>query len=119
MSKHILLAEDDSGISEVVKIILTDEGYTVHIAITKKTIEETLAKHKIALIFLDVSLSGESGVDIAKALKSDTTTNSIPLVMLSANTNIEEIAKNVRADDFLKKPFEIEELLSMTQKYTK
>ena len=118
MSKHILLAEDDTGISEVIKIILMDEGYSVHTAITKKTIEEIIVKQKIALIYLDVSLSGESGKDIARTLKSDAKTKSIPLVMLSANTNIEEIAKDVDADDFLKKTFEIDELLSMTQKYT-
>jgi DNA-binding response OmpR family regulator len=118
MSKHILLAEDDPGISEVVKIILSDEGYTIHTAITKKSIEETLALQTVVLILLDVSLSGESGIDIGRALKKDAHTKAIPLVMLSANTNIEEISEDIGADAFLKKPFEIEELLSMAKKYT-
>lgn len=115
---HIVLAEDDPGIVEVVKMILEEEGYTVNTAVTKKEIESIIKAQIPDLFFLDILLSGITGKEIAEVIRSHPKTKSIPIVMLSANSNIEEIAKEAGATDFLQKPFEIEDLLSMVKKYT-
>ena len=113
---HIVLAEDDPGIVEVVKMILEEEGYTVNTAVTKKEIESIIKAQIPDLFFLDILLSGITGKEIAEVIRSHPKTKSIPIVMLSANSNIEEIAKEAGATDFLQKPFEIEDLLSMVKK---
>ena len=115
---HIVLAEDDPEIVEVVKMILEEEGYTVNTAVTKKEIESIIKAQIPDLFFLDILLSGITGKEIAEVIRSHPKTKSIPIVMLSANSNIEEIAKEAGATDFLQKPFEIEDLLSMVKKYT-
>lgn len=115
--KVIILAEDDPGIIEVVTIILREEGYEVVIAEEKDTIFERCKKKKPHLIFLDISLSGEDGRVIAKELKESDALRGIPLIMLSANNEIEQVAESSGADGYLQKPFEIDELLGIAKKY--
>ena len=117
--KDILLAEDDPGIIEVVQIVLKDAGYIAHIASSHKDIEKILSTNPVDLIFLDILLSGENGSDIAKALKENTQTKHIPVLLLSANMSIEEISKNSGADGFLRKPFDLDDFLKVIKQYTK
>ena len=57
--------------------------------------------------------------DIAKALKENTQTKHIPVLLLSANMSIEEISKNSGADGFLRKPFDLDDFLKVIKQYTK
>lgn len=116
---RILVGEDDPGIIEVVTIILKDAGYIPLTASSIYEIEDILKKEKISLIFLDVLLRGESGKVVAKKIKSDPLTAEIPLIMLSANMEIADIAKEVKADSYLQKPFDIDDFLGTISKYTK
>ena len=116
--KHILLAEDDPGIIEVVQIVLKDAGYIAHIAASHKEIEKVIAANPVDLIFLDILLSGENGSDIAKALKENPKTKHITVLLLSANMSIEEISKKSGADGFLRKPFDLDDFLAVIKRYT-
>lgn len=117
--KHILLAEDDPGIIEVVQIVLKDAGYVPHIAASHKEIEQILSSHPVDLIFLDILLSGENGSDIAKTLKNKSETKNIPILMLSANMSIEKISQESGADGFLRKPFDLDDFLHVIKQHTK
>jgi len=116
--KNILIGEDDPGIVEVITIVLKDYGYIPHTASSYKEITAILEKTPIDMIFLDVLLQGESGSDIAKSLKSNSATSAIPLVMLSANMKLQEIAKESGADGYLSKPFDLEDFISLIKKHT-
>jgi CheY-like chemotaxis protein len=70
------------------------------------------------LIYLDISLVGQDGREVSKKLKGDARTNYIPVIILTAYPNAGELAKEAGADDYLPKPFELEDLWSMTEKYT-
>jgi CheY-like chemotaxis protein len=63
------------------------------------------------LILLDVFLSGIDGIDICNTLKSTPETKDIPVIMISAHTNFKEVKKFCRADDFMSKPFDANELV--------
>jgi len=115
--KHILVGEDDPGITEVVSIILNDAGYIPHMASSEKEIEDHLHSYPIAMIFLDVLLRNDSGKNIAKKIKSSSKTSHIPLIMLSANMEIQQITEEVKADGYLQKPFDIDEFLSTVTKH--
>lgn len=115
--KHILVGEDDPGITEVVSIILNDAGYIPHMASSEKEIEDHLQSHPIAMIFLDVLLRNDSGKNIAKKIKSSPKTSHIPLIMLSANMEIQQITEEVKADGYLQKPFDIDEFLGTVTKH--
>jgi DNA-binding response OmpR family regulator len=119
MKKKILVAEDDKAIIEVVKIILENEGYEVLTADQGDTVYKAVDEYAPDMILLDIWLFGEDGGKIAKTIKAKANMKHIPLVMMSANNETEKITKEAGADDFLLKPFNIEDLLYMVKKYTK
>jgi DNA-binding response OmpR family regulator len=118
MKKKILIAEDDKAIVEVVKIILENEGYDILLADQGAQVHKTVTEHKPDLILLDIWLFGEDGGQIAKEIKSKDHSKHIPLIMMSANNETEKITKQNGADDFLLKPFNIEDLVGIVKKYT-
>jgi DNA-binding response OmpR family regulator len=117
--KKILVAEDDRAIIEVVKIILESEGYDVFTADQAETVHKTIASQKPDMILLDIWLYGEDGGQIAKKIKAQAHTKHLPIVLMSANNETEKITKEVGADDFLLKPFNIDDLLYIVRKYVK
>lgn len=117
MSQKILVAEDDSAIIEVMKIILQEAEYVVFTADTSKEIIDIIIKEKPQLLLLDIWLSGENGGEIAKVLRAKEQTMYIPIIMVSANNETEKIAQEVGAQDFLQKPFDIDNLLAIVKKH--
>ena len=70
------------------------------------------------LIILDVQMPGIDGFETCRRLKADQRTKDIPIIMFSANKDVEKIAKEAGADGFLAKPFEMKDLLSVVSTYT-
>lgn len=111
-----MIIDDNEGILFAVKSALIFKGYEVH---TAETFEGVSAVVSVApdLLYLDVSLVGNDGRLIAQELKGNFQTKYIPIVMLTAYPNASELAKEAGADDFLAKPFELENLWNMTEKH--
>jgi DNA-binding response OmpR family regulator len=116
--KKILVADDDPGILEAIQIMLEDEGYDVMVTVNGETVAK-IFEQEPDLLLLDIWMSGQSGEDICKALKASESTKHIPIIMISANRDTEAIAKSAGADDFITKPFDIDNLLSKVKKYLK
>ncbi|MDQ6844943.1 MAG: response regulator [Bacteroidota bacterium] len=116
--KKILVADDDAGIVDVMQILLEDDGFFVITTMDGKKVK-LLCKENPDMIFLDIWMSGVDGKVICKELKADPKTSNIPVVMFSANRDTKEIALECGANDFILKPFEIEELLALAHKYTR
>lgn len=117
--KKIFIAEDDQSIQDIIKIILEGEQYITVVTDTGDGIHEKIQTHAPSLILLDIWLSGHDGGKIAKKLKADVSTQHIPVIMISANNETEKIAKEVGANDFLQKPFNIDDLLQIVKKHIK
>ena len=117
-TQKILIAEDDRAILDVVKLLLENEGYEILISENEASVYELLVKNHPSLILLDIWLGGSDGGKIARQLKSQTSTKDIPVVMMSANNETEKITKASGADDFLLKPFNIDDLLHVVKKYS-
>ncbi len=121
MSKKILAIDDDSDILNAIQYTLEDAGYKVKTS-EKGENAENLHGTKNGLpnlIILDVLLSGKDGRDICKKLKSQKETKHIPIIMISANPHAKESSIEVGANDFLSKPFDIDNLIHMIEKYIK
>lgn len=116
--KKILVADDDPAILEVITLMLEDAGYEVATSVNGETVEEMRGVLP-DLILLDIWMSGMDGRDICKHLRAKKKTKHIPIVMISANRDAEAIALDAGANDFLAKPFEMNRLLSMVEKYAK
>lgn len=116
MVKKILVADDDPAIIDVLQLMLEAFGYEVYASADWKTIGDV---NKICpdLILLDIFMSGVNGQNICKQLKKQSSTKHIPVIIISANKNIGEIALNACADDFIAKPFEMDKLLLKVEKH--
>ena len=116
-AKKIIIAEDDHAISEVLTIILQEAGYETTVMTTYKDIFSALQSHSYDLLLLDIWLSGEDGAEICKKLKDDKGIQDIPIILLSANEHIYEVAKKVHADDVVQKPFDVDNLVLTVRKH--
>ncbi|MGE5042106.1 MAG: response regulator transcription factor [Candidatus Levyibacteriota bacterium] len=117
MKKKILIAEDDPSIIEALTYMLEDEGYAVDCVDGKIELDGDKTKHP-DLILLDILMSGVDGRTVCKKLKSKEETKKIPVIIISANRRIKEIAHEAGADDFIIKPFDMDELLQKIEAYT-
>ncbi len=107
----ILVAEDDPAIADAMTMILETEGYSVRTTDDTKVVR-ALSAPLPDLILLDIWLSGADGRDVCKYLKGKKSTAALPIIMVSASRDVKESAKAAGADDFIAKPFEMDELLS-------
>jgi CheY-like chemotaxis protein len=115
MGKTILVYDDESSILEVIIIILEQEDYTVVTANSAEYIIEDIKKYKPSLILLDIWMKGINGNEAANKLKSNEKYKAIPIILISALNETERIAGEVKADGFLKKPFDMDALLDMVK----
>lgn len=116
MPKRILIADDDPGIVDAVEMMLDFHGYQV--SSTYDGNEVLKLKEFPDVLLLDIWMSGCDGRDICKELKANESTRHIPVLMVSASKDIAQSAIQSGADDFLAKPFEMDELLSKLEKLT-
>ncbi len=110
--KRILLIDDEPDIIQVVSFRLRKSGYEVLTASDGMQGFEMAKKEKPDLILLDLWLPVISGFDICKKLKAKKNLNKIPVILLTASTNIvKEQAEKIGADGCIIKPYEIQDLL--------
>ncbi len=119
MNKRVLLVDDNLHILEAVELILSTEHYTVRSLTKADNIIQEVIHFKPGIILLDLLLSGKNGKEVTKELKSTPETKHIPIVIISAHPSGEKSAKQVGAEDFLAKPFDIADLLVLVEKYCK
>ncbi len=116
MNRHkILVCDDDTGILEVIKIILEENNYEVKTSSTGKGIQKAILSFAPDLIFLDIWMPGMDGKEVTKLLKKDTLTKNIPIIIISALNNTKDISEDIGANGFLPKPFTIENLLKIVE----
>jgi DNA-binding response OmpR family regulator len=115
---NIMIADDDPAIVDALQILLEDEGYSVMTTVNGEKVTR-MNGSRPDLLLLDIWMSGVNGGDICKELKGKDDTKNIPVIMISANRDTEMIANQSGADDFLLKPFDIDELLGKIEKYLK
>ena len=115
--KMLLIVDDDPDILHFLQLIFEDEGYEVQTSTKGQYLEQLHNGGLPDLILLDVFLSGKDGRDIVKHLKSQDETKHIPVIMTSAHPKAEPTARAAGADDFLAKPFNIDELLGKVARY--
>ncbi len=109
--RKILIADDDPGIVDVLRLMLELEDYDVIHTYTGDILLN-LIDDVPDLILLDINLGRYDGRDLCRALKDAPETKNIPVLMISANYNIGTSAKDSGADDFVAKPFDMDVLLS-------
>ncbi len=120
MARKILVIDDDKDIRDTIVYILEEEAYEV-ISSGDSKILRNVNEHKPDLILMDNWLtewkSDANGQQLSKELKTNPKTKHIPVIIISAVSNIKEIAEEGLADSYLKKPFDMTELLTLVKKF--
>ncbi len=111
MDARILLVEDDPSIREVTAIGLRNAGLTVETADDGRAALERFAAEPFDLVLLDVMLPRLDGLEVARAIRR---TSTIPIVMLTARADTIDVVVGLEAgaDDYVRKPFEVPELVA-------
>lgn len=119
MKGAILVIDDDKEIRESLHDVLTDEGYTVFMAengleglnFLKNTDQLP------CLVFLDLMMPVLDGQGFRKEQLENPAYSNIPTILFSANGHLDKRALAIGMTDFLKKPIDLDELLSIAAKY--
>src|SRR5882757_9299022 len=114
--KSILLVEDEENLHDALRLNLELENYEVTSAYDGTEALKATQKEYFDLVILDVMLPGIDGINVAETIRVQN--NTVPILMLSAkNTSADRVLGLKKgADDYLNKPFNLEELLLRVQK---
>jgi DNA-binding response OmpR family regulator len=120
VSKKVLIIDDDPDILEITSMILSTEGYDVESSLNGKPAMDLINEQQFPdLLLLDVRLVGEekNGNEICNALKANDKTKNIPVVLISAEQDLVNIAYQCGADGYIKKPFDINFMVEKVKEF--
>ena len=106
-TRTVAVVEDEADIQELISFSLKKEGYTVECFSSGQDIVDYLTGNRPDLILLDLLLPEVDGVEVCRMIKSAPDTRSIPIMMVTAKTEENDVVSglNAGADDYLTKPF--------------
>jgi two-component system, OmpR family, alkaline phosphatase synthesis response regulator PhoP len=105
--EHILVVDDEPDLLELIRYNLAQHGYEVTCALSGEEALTQLEARSPDLVILDLMLPGADGLEICRAMKRDTRTAIIPIIILSARGEEADVVAGLElgADDYLTKPF--------------
>ncbi|MDQ6679637.1 MAG: phosphate regulon transcriptional regulator PhoB [Pseudomonadota bacterium] len=111
---RILVVEDESAIAELISLNLRHAGHEVTVAVNADQAQAAVDGVLPDLVLLDWMLPGQSGLALAKRWRSQPRTRELPLIMLTAKAAESDkvLGLDASADDYLTKPFSIQELMA-------
>ena len=118
--KRILVVDDEQDLCEILLYNLTAAGYQTEVAYSGEDAWDKIVNRKSSnskcfdLLLLDVMMPGMSGFELARRMKDDEATASIPIIFLTAKDTEEDMLHGfgLGADDYVKKPFSVREVMA-------
>ena len=112
--RNIIIVEDDEDIADSIRYNLDREGFRVRVAVTGEDALSLILNGPPSLILLDLNLPGMNGFEICRRLRTEPSTASIPILMLTARADETDkvLGLNMGADDYITKPFSMRELVA-------
>lgn len=117
MKKCIYVVEDNPCIREIIEYMLTEDLYEVKACANTSGFWQEMEKGLPDMVILDIMLPDGNGLDICNALKQNSKTYNIPVMMMSANNHINAVKAKCRAEDFINKPFDLNDFASRVERY--
>lgn len=113
-SVHILVAEDDRDIADLISHYIEKAGWTSHAAASGDAALAYARATPVDVVVLDVMLPGLSGLEVCRALRADPATAAIAIIMVTARAEEADriVGLEIGADDYVSKPFSPNELLA-------
>ncbi len=115
--RKFLVADDDPDIGIMIKTMLEFDGYSVTVIGKASNAPAHLREGGFDLLIMDMLMSEANGAEICSQIKNDASTSHIPVIMISGHPEAERFSKEAGADDFISKPFEMQQILAKVAKY--
>jgi DNA-binding response OmpR family regulator len=115
--RKVLIIDDDPDIGRMIKMLLEYKGCSVTVLERTGQAAEIVRNNGINLVIMDMLLSGTNGIDVCNSFKTDSAIANIPVLMMSAHPDAKKICLEGGADDFIAKPFDMQELLSKVESF--
>ena len=109
--KRIVVLDDDPDIGIMIKMMLEFKGYEVTVIDRAEKIKDTIREVRPSMVIMDMLLSGRNGMDVCQELKNESSTATVPVMMMSAHPNAKDTCLKAGANAFIAKPFDMQELL--------
>ena len=112
----VLIVDDINENIYVLRKILAKGGLNISVALNGESALQLIGKSKPDLVLLDVRMPGMDGYEVCEKLKQDETTKDIPIIFITALTELENIVKGFKVGgiDYITKPFNAEEIICRT-----
>jgi two-component system response regulator MtrA len=108
---RVLVVDDDPALAEMLGIVLRNEGFQPLFVADGEQALAAFHEHRPDIVLLDLMLPGMSGIDVCRAIRTD---SGVPVVMLTAKTDTVDVVLGLEsgADDYVVKPFKPKELVA-------
>jgi two-component system response regulator MtrA len=108
---RVLIVDDDTALSEMLGIVLRNEGYEPVLCADGDRAVAAFREHKPDLVLLDLMLPGTEGIDVCRSIRAE---SGVPIVMLTAKSDTVDVVVGLEsgADDYVVKPFKPKELVA-------
>lgn len=112
---NILVVDDDPDIGIMLKMMLEFKGYDVTLLNRADKTYDVLNNNDIDLVILDMLIAGDNGTDVCATIRKEESASALPVMMISALPDARQSCLQAGANEFLSKPFEMQDLLSKVQ----
>jgi len=119
MAYKILVVDDEPTIVRLMEFILARQGHEMIVAVNGEEALEKIQSQRPDLVLLDIMMPRIDGYEVAQRLRADPATAALPIIMLSAKAQDEDIRKGVEVgiDEYITKPFTPDYLVQVVAKY--
>lgn len=118
---HILVAEDDRDIADLISHYIRKSGWSPHVSAAGDDALAYVRSHTVDAVVLDLMLPGMDGLEVCRALRADRATAAVPIIMLTARAEEHDRVRGLElgADDYVAKPFSPNELVARIRAVTR
>jgi DNA-binding response OmpR family regulator len=106
----VLIVDDDEDMLHIIDYSLSADGFDVKVSHNGDNVWDIITRSRPDIILLDIQMDGVDGSTICQKLKENKNTSGIPVIMFSANDNVQFISKSCGANGFIEKPFELKKM---------
>jgi CheY-like chemotaxis protein len=121
MAYKILVVDDEPTIVRLMEFILARQGHEMIVAVNGEEALEKIRSQQPDLVLLDIMMPRIDGYEVAQRLRADPATATLPIIMLSAKAQEEDIRRGVEVgvDEYVTKPFSPDHLVQVVSEYLK
>ena len=119
MAYKILVVDDEPTIVRLMEFILARQGHEMIVAVNGEEALQKIKTHQPDLVLLDIMMPRIDGYEVAQTLRADPQTAALPIIMLSAKAQDEDIRRGVEVgvDEYVTKPFTPDHLVQVVAEY--